>query len=224
VINIKATIENIECDIENDSEIMPFINGTLYKTGDHYYLYCKSECLGGCVYVDKFGVYKGDLPTIRNISNDMVENFNEYVRKMIPSLGDEPLIPRIITESITLLPLENLPDLFIDEIEKSKIDIGNSIVIRDENEGWNFEGNTYSLNLHNNTFYSKSSDLIKISDDEYWIKVNPGDQVIKTHTDNRGYPASCGTDNRNKDVIMIVKWTPVEKPPIGKIRDLSKGE
>lgn len=180
--------------------------------------------LNNCINWGKSGEYKGDLPTVRDISDDMVENFNEETRKMIPMLGNEPFIPRRIIKSITLFSADTLPDLFIEEIKKSKIDIGDSIIIRDENTLWKFEGATYSLNVHDNTFYLRSSNLIKISDDEYWIKVNPGDHVIRTHTDNRGYPASCGTDNKNKDVIMIVKWTPVEKPPIGKLRDLSNGE
>lgn len=153
----------------------------------------------------KRGEYHGDLPTVRDISDDMVENFNEETRKMIPMLGDEPFIPRRIIKSITLLPTDNLPDLFIEEIKKSNIDIGDSIVIRDENTLWKFEGNTYSYRIHDNTFYLKSSNIIKISDDEYWIKVNPCDEVINTNTDKRGYPGSCGTGNKNKDVIIIIK-------------------
>lgn len=224
VINIKATIQGVECNTETDNAVMPFMQGTLYKKDYQYYLYCESVLLNNHVYMGKFGEYEGDLPTEKDVTEDMIDNFDEHTRKMIPLLGDEPRIPRKITKSITLLPLACLPDLFIDEIKKSKIEIGNSIIIKDENELWKFEGSTYSLNVHDNSFYLKSSELIKLSDDEFWIKVNPGDDVIKTHTDNRGYPASCGTGNKNKDVIMIVKWTPVQKPQIGKLRDLSKGE
>jgi len=175
------------------------------------------------VYWGINGKYTGDLPTINTFFEDTVE-FSEEFRKLNPGLGDNQLIPRKTTKSITLIPLDKLPDLLIDEIKKSKIDIGNSIVIRKDNDQWRFEGSTYSLNVHDCDFLDRSNNIIKIDDTEFWIKVNPADQVIKTHTDNRGYPASCGTDNKNKDVIMIVKWTPKEKPPIGKIRDLSKGE
>ena len=56
-----------------------------------------------------------------------------------------------------------------------------------------------------------------------WLKVNPTDQVLYQKTDRRGYPPSCGTENKEKDVIIIVKG-PVPKPDIGEVRDLSKGE
>lgn len=214
------------------------MSGTLYNTGDSYYLYSKRVLLNdlfeanGRLITDFFTVdgityaptIVGDLQTVLEVKEDFVQNYDVETRKMFPSLGNEEMIPRKITESITIIPLDKLPDIFLDEIKKSKVEIRNSIIIKDENELWKFEGNTYSYRIHDNSFYLTSANIIKFSDDEYWIKVNPGDQVINTHTDNRGYPASCGTDNKNKDVIMIVKWTPVEKPPIGKIRDLSKGE
>ncbi len=178
----------------------------MYKTGDKYYLYCESVLLNYRVYWGLAGEYTGDLPTIKDVSEDTVElRVESRIRN--PELGDNQLIPRKTTKSITLIPLDQLPDLLIDEIKKSKIDIGNSIVIKKDNDQWRFDGSTYSLNIHGCDFLDRSNNLIKISDDEYWIKVNPGDHVIHTHTDNRGYPASCGTDNKNKDVIMIVKWT-----------------
>ncbi len=229
---MKAIIQNIECDTDKDIMIMPFMSGTLYTTNDQYYLYCESVRLNGCVYWGKFGEYVGDLPTVKDVSEDMIENFDEHTRKMIPLLGDEPFIPRRITKSITLLPLEDIPGLFIDEIKKSKVDIGDSIVIMKDDarlafeddiytlNQWKFEGSTYSVNLHNNSFFKRSDDIIKISDDEYWIKVNPGDQVLRKRTDGRGYPPSCGVENREKDVIMIVKC-PAPKPEIGQVRDLS---
>lgn len=225
VINIKANIQGVECDTETDENVMSFMGGTLYKTNDQYYLYCESVLLNNRVYWGRFGEYEGDLPTIRDVVEDMVENFDEETRKMIPLLGDDPLIPRKITKSITRLPLVSLPGLFIGEIQKSKVEIGNAIIIEKEQSlSLQFEGSTYSVNLHGNTLYSRSSNLIKISDDEYWIKVNPGDQVLRKQTDSRGYPPSCGVENKEKDVIMIIKQTPKEKPEIGELRDLSKGE
>lgn len=35
---------------------------------------------------------------------------------------------------------------------------------------------------------------------EYDVKVYPGDQVIESCTDKRGYPKSCGKENKNKKV------------------------
>lgn len=224
MINIKANIQNIECDTETDAVVMSFLGGTLYKTEDQYYLYCESVLLNNGVYMGKFGEYEGDLPTEKDVTEDMIDNFDEHTREMIPLLGDEPRIPRKVIKSITLLPLECLPDLFIGEIKKSKIDIGNSIVIRKENEPWKFEGSTYSLNLHDCMFYNRQSQTIDFEDGEYWLKVNPQDQVLYKQTDNRGYPASCGTENKNKDVIMILRGAPKEKPLIGELRDLSNGE
>lgn len=40
---------------------------------------------------------------------------------------------------------------------------------------------------------------------EYDIKVYPGDQVIESSTDKRGYPKSCGKENKNKRLIIIIK-------------------
>ena len=224
MINIKANIQNVECNTETDKAIIPFLQGTLYTTDDQYYLYCESVLLNNRVYWGKAGEYEGDLPTEKDVTEDMIDNFDEKTREMIPLLGNEPRIPRKVTKSITLLPLENLSDLFIREIKKSKIDIGNSIVIRKENKPWKFEGSTYSLNLHDCKFYDRQSQTIDFEDGEYWLKVNPQDQVLYKQTDNRGYPASCGTENKNKDVIMIIKGAPKEKPLIGELRDLRNGE
>lgn len=40
---------------------------------------------------------------------------------------------------------------------------------------------------------------------EYNLKVNTNDKVLKSHTDKRGYPASCGIENKEKDIVIIVR-------------------
>ncbi len=45
------------------------------------------------------------------------------------------------------------------------------------------------------------------SETEYHLKVNKNDKVVKSHTDKRGYPASCGVENKEKDIIIIVRGT-----------------
>jgi len=40
---------------------------------------------------------------------------------------------------------------------------------------------------------------------EYDVKVYPNDRVIESSTDKRGYPKSCGKENKNKRLIIIIK-------------------
>lgn len=220
---IKTVIQNVEYNTELDENVMPFLQGTLYKKDDQYYLFCESILLNNKVYWSKMGKYDGDLPTEKEITEDVVDNFDEATRKRIPALGNELKIPRKITKSITLIPFEKLPGMFISEIKKSKVNIGNAIIIEKEFPALQFEGSTYSLNIHDCMFLNRQSPTIEFGEGEYWLKVNPCDQVFKQKTDRRGYPHSCGVDNKDKDVIIIVKG-PVPKPEIGKVRDLSKGE
>lgn len=224
VINIKAIIQNVEYNTETDEEIMQFMQGTLYKKDDQYYLFCESVLLNNKVRWGKAGEYDGDLPTVKEVFEDMINNFEEDIRKRCPMLGNEPMIPRKITNSITLLPRDKLPELFISEIKKSKIDIGNAIIIEKEYPAMRFEGHTYSLNIHDCAFYDRQSNIIEFGEGEFWIKRNPGDELVKGKTDKRGYPSSCGVENAEKDVIMIIKEKAKEKPDIGEVRDLSKGE
>ncbi|MDD4000415.1 MAG: hypothetical protein PHX62_05950 [Bacilli bacterium] len=205
MINIKANIQNVECNTETDEKVMPFMQGTLYKKDAHYYLFCESVFLNNKIYWGKVGEYTGDLPTEKEVSEDMVENFDENTRKMCKALGNEPMIPRKITRSITFLPIGALPELFISEIKKSKVDIGNAIIIEKNDPAMRFEGSTYSLNIHDCTYYDRQCNTIDFGEGEYWLKVNPCDEVINTKTDKRGYPGSCGVENKNRDVIIIIK-------------------
>jgi len=220
---IKAVIQNVEYNTELDENIMSFLQGTLYKKDEQYYLYCESILLNNKVFWGGTGEYSGDLPTEKEVTEDTIDNFDEDVRKWCPDLGNEPTIPRKIIQSITPLPLDKLAELFISEIKQSKVDIGNAIIIEKEDYSMRFEGHTYGVNIHNCTLCDKYTQTINLNDDEYWLKVNPTDQVLYQKTDRRGYPASCGAENKEKDVIVIVKG-PVPKPELGKVRDLSKGE
>ncbi len=223
MINIKINIQNVEYNTETDEKVMPFMQGTLYKKDEQYYLFCESILLNNIVHWGKFGEYTGDFPTEKEETESMVDNFDENIRGMYPGLGNEPMIPRKITKSITLLSLDKLPDLFISEIKKSKVDIGNAIIIPKENPAIRFEGSTYQYFMHDCMFYDRQSQTIDYGEGEYWLKVNPQDQVFKQKTDRRGYPPSCGVENKEKDVIVIVRGS-VPKPEIGEVRDLSKGE
>ena len=40
---------------------------------------------------------------------------------------------------------------------------------------------------------------------EYHLTVNKNDKVVKSHTDKRGYPASCGVENKEKDIVIIIR-------------------
>jgi hypothetical protein len=39
----------------------------------------------------------------------------------------------------------------------------------------------------------------------YDLKVFTTDQVLESKTDKRGYPKSCGIQNANKDIIVIIR-------------------
>lgn len=223
MINIKANIQNVEYNTETDENVMSFMQGTLYKKDEQYYLFCESVLLNNKVFWAKMGKYEGDLPTEKEITEDMIDNFDEATRKRIPALGNEPKIQRRITRSITLFPRDKLPELFISEIKKSKVDIGNAIIIEKEYPALNFEGSTYSLNIHDCMFLNRQSPTIEFGEGEYWLKVNPYDQVFKQKTDRRGYPQSCGVENKDKDVIVIVKGE-IPKPEPWKVKDFTKGE
>lgn len=206
MIYIKTKIQNIECDTETDECVMRLLQGTLYKTGNwnQYYLYCEEVLLNDKVCWGKIGKYEGPLPTVEEVAEDMIDNFSEEHRKLTPELGNEDKIPRKITRSITLLPLESLVEIFISEINKSKVEISNAIIFEKKPPSLRFEGCTYRWNLHDNIIIQMVDDEIP-EYDNFFVQVNPGDQVFRKKTDSRGYPPSCGVENKDMDVIMIVK-------------------
>lgn len=181
------------------------MTGTLYKKEDQYYLYCKQEIYNDCVNMG-LPLFESDLPSFIEKSETMIPNFDEDTRQRIAGLGNEEMIKRELTESITLLPKEDLVNLFISEIKRSKIEIGNAIILYENSPVVRMEGNTYGVNIHDCSFLPMVNGYIPEYDD-YFIKVNATDKVLKSHTDKRGYPASCGVENKEKDIIIIVRGT-----------------
>lgn len=203
MIYIKALINKTEYDTSKDEQLIRFMTGTLYKKGEEYYLYCKQEILNGCVDLG-LPLYESDFPSTVEKSESMILNFDDETRQRIVGLGNDRMIKREVTESITLIPTEELVKLFISEIKRSKIEIGNAIILSDKYPVIRWEGSTYGVNIHDCTFLPLEDGNIPEHDD-FYIKVNPGDKVLKKQTDKRGYPACCGIENKNKDVVIIVR-------------------
>ena len=181
---------------------MNFLSGTLYKTKNNYYLYCKSVLLNDCVEWGG-GLYNGDLPTYTEVTEDVI-GFDEDTFLRVPELGTNKNVPRKITTSITPLGIADLVELMIQEIKLSKVEIKDAVILFGKSRVIQMEGRTYSVSIHDCTFLPMIENEIP-EYNEYYVKVNAGDKVLKKPTDRRGYPASCGVENANKEIVVIVR-------------------
>lgn len=204
MILIKTIINNVEYNTESDENIIHFLSGTLYKKDDQYYLYCKREVLNGKICRGST-LFESVFPSNKEFSESLVPNLDDKDRAVILGLGDGKFIKREVTEQITLIPNENLIELFISEIKRSKVEIKNCVVLSDKFPIFNFEGTTYDLSINGCTFIPMLDEYNIPDQDDCYVKINKGDTVLRKRTDERGYAQSCGVENKNKDIVIIVR-------------------
>lgn len=200
---IQATIDGVEYNTEMDEKLINFISGALFKKDEQYYLYCRLEVLNN--KIRNGGLFDSEFPSAEECSESMIPNYADKEKAMVLGLGDEEFVKRTVTDQITLIPIENLVELFIYEIKRSKVSIKNCVVLSDKYPMFNFEGRTYGLEVSGCTFIPMLDELNIPEHNECYLKVNPSDEVLKKKTDDRGYPQSCGIENKNKDVVIIVR-------------------
>ncbi len=219
MIIIITIIQGTGCNTEADTVLLNkrLSCGTIYMAGNSYYLYCKSILLNGNVE-SGMSLYESEYPSAQESKKDMVDNYVEETRKLIPELGTEEKISREITEQITLLPREEVIRILVSEILKSKIDIGNAVVLCKKYPFIEMCGCTYDIQFHDSILIPLVTDEIP-EHDNYYVAVNEGDKVLRRTIDDRGYPPSCGVENKGKDVIMVVKSRVEQKPELGELRD-----
>lgn len=126
----------------------------------------------------------------------------------------------IVTKGIAKVKLENC----IAHLEGSHagfLNLNHAIGGADVIVGSVIKNNSVDISPYNK-YGSRHSKEYWPKNTEYYLKVNKTDEVINVKTDKRGYPGSCGTENKNKDVTIIIKNAHEEKPLIGELWNLSR--
>lgn len=111
----------------------------------------------------------------------------------------------IVTKGIAKVKLENC----IAHLEGSHagfLNLNHAIGGADVIVGSVIKNNSVDISPYNK-YGSRHSKEYWPKNTEYYLKVNKTDEVINVKTDKRGYPGSCGTENKNKDVTIIIKNT-----------------
>lgn len=137
----------------------------------------------------------------------MIELFVKEIDDTEVLIKDSEFLLRypIVTKGIAKVKLENC----IAHLEGSHagfLNLNHAIGGADVIVGSVIKNNSVDISPYNK-YGSRHSKEYWPKNTEYYLKVNKTDEVINVKTDKRGYPGSCGTENKNKDVTIIIKNT-----------------